>query len=72
MFLLFSSKDYVLSLTLGMHARSEGYCSCPVCMYVCVYVCPLIYTASHIGTTKARYQRVRSNTGIVFNFADFP
>ena len=24
-------------LTLGAHARSEGYCSCPVC--VCVYVC---------------------------------
>ena len=19
--------------------RSEGYCSCPVCVYVCVYVC---------------------------------
>ena len=74
MFLLFSSKDYVLSLTLGTHARSEGYCRCPVCMYVCVcvYVCPLIYTASHIGITKERYQRVCSNTGIVLNFADFP
>ena len=24
-------------LTLGAHARSEGYCCCPVCM--CVYVC---------------------------------
>ena len=22
-------------LTLGAHARSEGYCSCPVCVYVC-------------------------------------
>ena len=43
-----------------------------VCMYVCVYVCPLISTASHIGITKERYQRVHSNTGIVLNFADFP
>ena len=25
-------------LTLGMHARSEGYCSCPVCVCVCVSV----------------------------------
>ena len=25
-------------LTLGAHARSEGYCSCPVCMYVCMCV----------------------------------
>ena len=52
--------------------RSEGYCSCPVCMYVCVYVCPLIPAASHIGITKERYQRILCNTGIVLNFADFP
>ena len=68
--------------------RSEGYFSCPVCMYVCmyvcvyvcmcvcmyvcVYVCPLIPAASHIGITKERYQRILRNTGIVFNFADFP
>ena len=52
--------------------RSEGYCSCPVCMYVCVYVCPLIPAASHIGITKERYQRIVRNTGIVLNFADFP
>ena len=25
-------------LTLGAHARSEGYCSCPVCVYVCLFV----------------------------------
>ena len=25
-------------LTLGAHACSEGYCSCPVCMCVCMYV----------------------------------
>ena len=56
-------------LTLGTHARSEGYCSCPVCMYVSR---PLISAASHIGITKERYQRVHSNTGIVFNIADFP
>ena len=44
------------------------------CVYVCVYVCmcPFISTASHIGITKERYQRVHSNTGIVLNFADFP
>ena len=53
--------------------RSEGYCSCPVCMYVCVCVCPLIPAASHIGITKERYQRILRNTGIVLNFlADFP
>ena len=51
--------------------RSEGYCSCPVSMYVCVYVCPLIPAASHIGITKERYQRILRNTGIVLNFADF-
>ena len=50
------------------HARSEGYCSCPVCMCVC----PLISAASHIGIIKERYQWVHSNTAIVLNFADFP
>ena len=58
-----------------MHAHSEGYCSCSVCMYIydmCMYVCPLIYAASHIGITKEKYQCVHSNTGIVLNLADFP
>ena len=32
------SINYAL-LTLGMHARSEGYCSCPVCVCVCLCVC---------------------------------
>ena len=58
------------SLTLGAHAHSEGYCSCPVC--VCMYVCPLIPAASHIAITKERYQRIHHNTEIVFNFANFP
>ena len=48
--------------------RSDGYCSCPVCMCVC----PLIPAASHIGITKERYQRILRNTGSFFNFADFP
>ena len=43
-----------------------------VCMCVCVCVCPLIPAASHIGITKERYQWILRNTGIVFNFADFP
>ena len=45
-----------------------------VCMYVCMYVCvcPLIPSASHIGITKERYQRILRNTGIVLNLADFP
>ena len=47
---------------------SKGYCSCPVCMcvcvyvcmcvcmYVCMYVCPLISAVSHIGIKiKNRY-----------------
>ena len=59
-----------LLLTLGAHAHSEGYYSCPVC--VCMCVCPLITAASHIGITKQRYQRVHSNTANVLNFADFP
>ena len=42
------------------------------CVYVCVCVCPLISAASHIRITQQRYQRVHSNTAIVFNFADFP
>ena len=66
----------ILELTHCAHARSEDYCSCPVCMYVCVcgctYACPLISAASHIGITKEGYQRVHSNTGIVLIFADFP
>ena len=54
-------------LTLGTHARSEDYCSCPVCvcMYVCMYVCPLLSAASHIGITRERYQQIHRNTGIV-------
>ena len=40
------------------HVHAEGYCSCPVC----VYVCPLISAASHIGITKERYQRIHRNT----------
>ena len=34
-------------LTLGAHAHSEGYCSCPVCMYVCnicMYVCMCVHS----------------------------
>ena len=50
--------------------RNKGYCSCPVCMYVCV--CPLISAASHIGITQQRYQWVHSNTAIVLHFANFP
>ena len=60
--------------------RSEGYCNCPVCMYVCMCVCmyvcmcvcPLIPAASHIGITReiptdsAQY-RYRFKF-----FADFP
>ena len=45
---------------------SEGYCSCPVCMYVCVYLCPLIPAASHIGITKERYQQILRNILPIF------
>ena len=51
-----------------LRMRNEGYCSCPVCMYVCVHHT----AASHIGITKERYQRILCNTGIVLIFADFP
>ena len=40
--------------------------SCLVC------VCPLITAASHIRITKQGYQRINRNTGMFFNFADFP
>ena len=36
-----------------------------------MYVCSFISAASHIGITNERYQGDHSNTGIVFNFADF-
>ena len=35
-----SSIPTFCSLTLGAHARSEGYCSCPVCMCVHSYLPP--------------------------------
>ena len=76
---LFAAASLLLcSLTFGTHVRSEGYCSCPVCMCVhvcmcvCTYVCPLISAASHIGITKQRYQRIYRNIGIILSFADFP
>ena len=62
----------IIIVTLSACMRSEGYCSCPVCMYVCVYVRPLIPAASHIGIAKERYQQILRNTGIVLNFPDFP
>ena len=37
----------MFSLTLGAHACSEGYCSCPVCVYVCVCVSALICRLTH-------------------------
>ena len=43
-----------------------------VALCVCMYVCPLISADSHIGITKESYQQIHRNTGIVFNFADFP
>ena len=62
--------------------RSEGYCSCPVCMYVCmcvcVYVCMCVcvcvhsYLPPHTLESQERYQRILRNTGIVLNCADFP
>ena len=53
--------------------RSEGYCSCPVCMYVCVYVCPLIPAALHIGITKERLPTDSALYRDRFKFvADFP
>ena len=47
-------------LTLGMHARSEGYFSCPVCVYVCVSA--LIFRLTHwnhkseIPTDSSQYR----------------
>ena len=51
--------------------RSEGYRSCPVCMYVCVYVCVSTHTCRlthwnhkrEIPTDSAQYRD---------RFADFP
>ena len=44
--------------------RSEGYCSCPVCMYVCVYLCVSTHTCRlthwnhkrEIPTDSAQYK----------------
>ena len=34
--------SHCIWLTLGAHARSEGYCSCPVCVCMYMYVCPSV------------------------------
>ena len=59
----------VISNPRCAHARSEGYCSCPVCMCVCVHSYLLPHT---LESHNKRYQWVHSNTAIVLNFANFP
>ena len=48
----------IVIITFGAHARSEGYCSCPVCVRVCL----LISAASHIGITKEK----RDTNGFIY------
>ena len=56
-------------LTLVVHAHSEGYCSCPVCMCVCVHSKLPPHTLESLNRDTNDFS---SNTAIVFNFADFP
>ena len=54
------------------HARSEGYCSCPLCMYICV--CVRSNLPPHtLESQKKRYPRIHRNTGTrqFLIFADF-
>ena len=41
-------------LTFGAHAHSEGYSSCPVCVYVCMYVCVHSNLPSHTLKSQKR------------------
>ena len=64
----------IILLTLDAHACSEGYCSCPVCMYVCMYVhvCMCVHSYLPPHTLESQKRDTHRNTGIVLNFADFP
>ena len=65
----------IILLTLGAHARSEGYCSCPVCLCVCVCVCvsvrsflpPRASRPRNIGTYV--FTATRKKTFIIVIFA---
>ena len=54
-----------ISLTLGAHAQ-EGYCSCPVCVSVCLSVTTLAAT-SFVFTLKSRYVGVCYRLFLDFN-----
>ena len=45
-------------LTLGTHARSEGYCSCPVCVCMCVHsnLPPHTLESQKIPTDSSQYR----------------
>ena len=55
-------------LTLGAHARSEGYCSCPVC--VCMYVCLSIrsFLPPRASRPRNNYRYVRIHRDNETNF----
>ena len=53
--------EYCCLLTLGTRARSEGYCSCTVCMCVHSYLLPRTLELQN----RDMYQRIHRNTGIV-------
>ena len=60
-------------LTLGAHARSEGYYSCPVCVYVCVFVCLFVVFCHHAHLDPkyryVRFNRDTENTYMIVIFA---
>ena len=63
--------DRTSTVTLA-HARSEGYCSCPVCLSVCVCVSVRSFLPPRASRSKYRYVRVHSDTEktfIIVNFA---
>ena len=55
----------IVLLTLGVHAQ-EGYCSCLVCVSVCLSVTTLAAT-SIVFTLKSRYVGVCNRLFLDFN-----
>ena len=60
-------------ITLGVHACSEVYCSCPVCIYVCVCVCVCMCVYVCVCVCMCVYVYVCVSTLICrLKLADFP
>ena len=50
-------------LTLGVHARSEGNCSCLVCLCVCVCMCVCVYVCVSVRSLMSTHASRPRNIG---------